>query len=133
MHHYGRKNSKQLWRKEDKGSFHWVCVSPYDHVHYLTPPPPLVDTYKFYHHCLPDDGVLTLEELHGIVRDIWLARFDDQLEAEQTSRRKGRPKSATQMKMEEIKLRDTDEYRTGLGAYFAPIVVLSWMISPRGH
>lgn len=98
---------------------------------YLTPPP--VDTYRFYHQCLPDDGVLTLEELHCIVRDIWLARFDEQLEAEQTSRRKGRPKSATQMKMEEIKLRDTDEYRTGLGMYFAPIVVLSWMISPRGH
>ncbi|KAF8740735.1 hypothetical protein AX14_007375 [Amanita brunnescens Koide BX004] len=74
----------------------------------------LVDTYIFYHQCLPDDGTLTLEDLHCIVRDMWLARFDEQLEAEQASRRTGRPKSATQVKLEEIKLRDTEEYRSGL-------------------
>lgn len=88
---------------------------------YLTPPP--VDTYIFYHQCLPDDGTLTLEDLHCIVRDMWLARFDEQLEAEQASRRTGRPKSATQVKLEEIKLRDTEEYRSGLGMYLALSVV----------
>ncbi|KAF8623236.1 hypothetical protein AX15_006470 [Amanita polypyramis BW_CC] len=75
----------------------------------------LVDVYKFYHQCLPDEGVLTLEDLHHVIRDIWLARFDEQLEIEQRARRMGRPKGATQVRLEEIKLREAEEYRTGLG------------------
>ena len=58
---------------------------------------------------------MTLEELHGIIKGIWLTRHDVELEAEQGARRKGRPKSAKEMKLEEIKLREAEEYRTGMG------------------
>jgi len=63
----------------------------------------------------PEGGVLTLEELHGIIKDIWLTRHDAELEAEQAARRKGRPKSAQEMKLEEIQLQEAEEYRTGMG------------------
>ena len=63
----------------------------------------------------PDDGVLSLEELHDIVKNIWLTRHDIELEAEQTARRKGRSKSVKELKLEEIKLREAEEYRTGMG------------------
>lgn len=63
----------------------------------------------------PDGGVLSLEGLHDIVTDIWLTRHDAELEAEQAARRKGRSKTANQMKLEEIKLREAEEYRTGMG------------------
>jgi translation machinery-associated protein 16 len=53
--------------------------------------------------------------LHDIVRDIWLKRHDVALQAEQSARRKGRPKSARQMMLEEIILREAEDYRTGLG------------------
>jgi len=58
--------------------------------------------------------VLSLEDLHHVVRDIWLTRFDDELEAEKSWRRKGRPKSAKEVKLEEMKLREADIYRTGM-------------------
>lgn len=58
-----------------------------------------------------------MEELHFVVRDIWLPRFDQDLEAEKASRRKGRPKSTKEQKLEEQKLRDIEEYRTGIGEY----------------
>ena len=64
----------------------------------------------------PDTTALTLDELHAIVRDIWLARFDVELEEERKSRRKGRPKSAKEMKLEVMKTSAEEEYRTGLGA-----------------
>lgn len=51
------------------------------------------------------------------MRDIWLPRFDQDLEAEKASRRKGRPKSTKEQKLEEQKLRDIEEYRTGIGEY----------------
>ncbi|KAI0741947.1 hypothetical protein C8Q80DRAFT_1221771 [Daedaleopsis nitida] len=59
-------------------------------------------------------GELTLEELHYIVREIWLARFDQELEAEKAARRKGRPKSVKEQKLEEQKLRESELYRTGM-------------------
>lgn len=74
------------------------------------------DIYGFFFHAIPDEGVLSLEDLHHVVRDIWLTRFDDELEAEKSSRRKGRPKSAKEVKLEEMKLREADIYRTGMGA-----------------
>ncbi|KIL69398.1 hypothetical protein M378DRAFT_157658 [Amanita muscaria Koide BX008] len=74
----------------------------------------LADGYRFYHQCVPDEGVLALEELHSIVRDTWLTRFGVELEAEHATRRKGRPKSTSQIKLEELKLRESEEYRTGL-------------------
>ncbi|RDB23744.1 Translation machinery-associated protein 16 [Hypsizygus marmoreus] len=74
----------------------------------------LVDVYGFFYHALPEEGVLTLPELHHIVQDVWLTRFDDELAQEKAARRKGRPKSTKEMKLEEIKLREQDEYRTGM-------------------
>ncbi|GLB41778.1 putative translation machinery-associated protein 16 [Lyophyllum shimeji] len=74
----------------------------------------LVDFYGFFYHALPEEGVLTLPELHHIVGDIWLTRFDEELEQERAARRIGRPKSAREMKLEEIKLREAEEYRTGM-------------------
>ena len=55
--------------------------------------------------------------MHFVVRDIWLPRFDQDLEAEKAARRKGRPKSTKEQKLEEQKLRDIEEYRTGIGEY----------------
>jgi len=74
----------------------------------------MVNLYGFFHHAIPDEGVLTLEELHHIVRDIWLTRFDDELESERSARRKGRPKSTKEMKLEDLKLREAETYRTGM-------------------
>jgi len=74
-----------------------------------------IDVYSFFYHAIPpDSGVLTLEELHDVVQNIWLTRHDIDLETEQVARRKGRPKSAKELKLEEIKLREAEEYRTGM-------------------
>ncbi|KAI0328699.1 hypothetical protein GY45DRAFT_1254479 [Cubamyces sp. BRFM 1775] len=74
-----------------------------------------VSIYNFFYHALPpEEGVLSLEELHYIVKDVWLTRHDQELEAEKASRRKGRPKSAKEMKLEELKLREVELYRTGM-------------------
>ncbi|KAG6829881.1 hypothetical protein H0H92_003150 [Tricholoma furcatifolium] len=74
----------------------------------------LADVYGFFFDALPEEGALTLPELHAVVRDVWLTRFDEELEQERAARRKGRPKSVKETKLEEIKLRESDEYRTGL-------------------
>lgn len=82
---------------------------------------------------MPEEGVLTLEELHHIVQDIWLTRFDEELEHEKSIRRKGRPKSTKTMKLEEIKLRETEGYRTGMGisqqvaSSYLPILIPSFL------
>ncbi|KAI6010697.1 translation machinery-associated protein 16, partial [Pisolithus orientalis] len=67
----------------------------------------------FFYHALPPEGVLSLQELHSLVRDVWLTRHDHELEEERSARRKGRPKSTKEVKLEEIKLRESEEYRTG--------------------
>lgn len=77
-----------------------------------------VDVYGFFYHAIPEEGVLTLEELHQIIREVWLTRFDQELEQEKATRRKGRPKSAKEIKLEELKLRAVEEYRTGMGKIF---------------
>ncbi|KDR80540.1 hypothetical protein GALMADRAFT_61617 [Galerina marginata CBS 339.88] len=74
----------------------------------------LVDLYGFFFHAIPEEGVLLLEDLHSIIRDVWLTRFDDELQAEKSTRRKGRPKSSKENKLEETKLRETEVYRTGM-------------------
>lgn len=76
----------------------------------------LADVYGFFYHALPPVGVLSLEELHAIVRDVWLTRHDDELEQERAARRKGRPKSTKEAKLEDIQLREMEAYRTGIGA-----------------
>lgn len=75
----------------------------------------VVDVFNFFFNALPPDGHLSLEELHVIVHEIWLTRHDEELEHERATRRKGRPKSTREHKLEEIKIREADEYRTGLG------------------
>ena len=77
----------------------------------------LVDIFGFFHKCLPPEDVdhLELAEVHTIIRDLWLARFDEELEAEVKSRRPGRPKSVKEQKLEDLKFRESEEYRTGLG------------------
>ncbi|KAI0792142.1 hypothetical protein C8Q75DRAFT_850255 [Abortiporus biennis] len=73
-----------------------------------------VDLYSFFYHAMPPEGVLCLEDLHSIIRDVWLPRFDSEIEAEKAARRKGRPKSSKEQKLEDLKLREAEEYRTGL-------------------
>jgi translation machinery-associated protein 16 len=90
----------------------------------------VADFYGFFFHSIPepheddeDDGsgggsgvlTLTLSELHELVANVWLTRHDAELEEERTARRKGRPKSTREQKLEEIKLREAEEYRTGMG------------------
>lgn len=58
---------------------------------------------------------MTLLELHELVADVWLTRHDAELEEERAARRKGRPKSTKEQKLEEAKLREAEEYRTGIG------------------
>lgn len=74
-----------------------------------------VDIYNFFHAALPTEGVLSLEDLHTIVRNVWLSRFDFELEEEQAARRKGRPKSVKEQKIEDLKVREVELYRTGMG------------------
>ncbi|KAF8909370.1 hypothetical protein CPB84DRAFT_1765969 [Gymnopilus junonius] len=74
----------------------------------------LADLYGFFFHAIPEEGVLSMEDFHHVIRDIWLTRFDNELEAEKSSRRKGRPKSAKEVKLEEMKLREAEIYRTGM-------------------
>ncbi len=78
-----------------------------------------VSIYSFFYHALPPEGELSLEELHFVVREIWLARFDSEIEAEKAARRKGRPRSMKEQKLEEQKLRETELYRTGMGESFS--------------
>ncbi|KAF8840828.1 hypothetical protein BDN67DRAFT_598340 [Paxillus ammoniavirescens] len=72
------------------------------------------DVYGFFYHALPPEGVLTLDELHSVIREVWLTRNDVELDQERATRRKGRPKSTKEIKLEEIKLREMEEYRTGM-------------------
>ncbi|KZT65663.1 hypothetical protein DAEQUDRAFT_676490 [Daedalea quercina L-15889] len=72
------------------------------------------DIFTFFYHALPAEGVLTLDDLHAIVRDVWLKRFNEDLEEERKSRRKGRPKSTREQKLEELKLQEAELYRTGM-------------------
>lgn len=53
--------------------------------------------------------------MHTIIRDVWLTRFDEELEAERAARRPGRPKSPKEVKLEEQKTREFEVYRTGMG------------------
>ena len=76
-----------------------------------------VDVFGFFYSALPPEGELSLDELHLIVRDIWLSRHDEDLEQERAKRRKGRPKSTKEMQIEELKIREAEEYRTGFGSF----------------
>lgn len=70
----------------------------------------------FFYSALPPEGELSLDELHFIVREVWLTRYDNDLEQERAKRRKGRPKSSKEIQIEELKLREAEEYRSGFGS-----------------
>lgn len=74
-----------------------------------------MNVYAFFFHALPPEGTLTLPEIHALVQDSWLTRHDAELAEEKSQRRSGRPKSMKEMRLEEIKLREAEEYRSGLG------------------
>ncbi|EJU03563.1 hypothetical protein DACRYDRAFT_77207 [Dacryopinax primogenitus] len=75
----------------------------------------IVDRNVFFLHALPEDAIaLTLSDVHDILRDVWLARFDHLIEAEQAARRSGRPRSTKEDKLLEMKRQNTEEYRTGI-------------------
>ena len=80
------------------------------------------DFYGFFFHAIPEEPgtVLTLPELHELVSDVWLTRHDAELEEERAARRTGRPKSTKEQKLEEVKLREAEEFRTGMGECFFP-------------
>lgn len=76
----------------------------------------IVDKYGFFYHAMPPESIaMSLEELHAVIRDVWLTRHDVELNEEMKNRRKGNPKSAKQSKLENIKNMESEEYRTGLG------------------
>lgn len=99
----------------------------------------IVDIFGFFYAAIPTEGVLTLEDLHTIIREVWISRYDDELEAERTSRRKGRPKSTKEQKIEELKLREAEEYRTGLGTssdtvfHYLPLTQCPFCRGRRSH
>ncbi|KAF8806719.1 hypothetical protein BYT27DRAFT_7233791 [Phlegmacium glaucopus] len=51
-----------------------------------------------FYHAMPE-GILSLQDLHHIASDIWLTRFDEDLEKEISARRKGRPKISKETKL----------------------------------
>ncbi|KAL0565902.1 translation machinery-associated protein 16 [Marasmius crinis-equi] len=73
----------------------------------------LADFYNFFYHALPEEGVLKLEDLHEIIANVWLKQYEVELEQERATRRKGRPKSSKELKLEEMQSRELEEYRTG--------------------
>lgn len=73
------------------------------------------NVYAYFYHMMPDEGVLTLPQLHEFIRDGWLSRHDEELAAEKAKRRPGRPKSKREAELEDEKLREAEEYRTGIG------------------
>ena len=82
------------------------------------------DFYGFFFHAIPPKdsergNVLSLSELHELVADVWLTRHDAELEDERAARRKGRPKSTKEQKLEQVQLCEAEEYRTGMGEHAA--------------
>ncbi|TFK71634.1 hypothetical protein BDN72DRAFT_837355 [Pluteus cervinus] len=74
----------------------------------------VADFFGFWFHAIPDEGVLSLDDIHQLIQDVWLVRFDEELEIEKAARRKGRPQSTKELKLEEIKLQESELYRTGM-------------------
>ena len=78
--------------------------------------PLAADRFGFFLHALPPDvPALTLPQFHELITDLWLTRHDAAIQHEEATRRKGRPRSAREVALRELKLRDEDEYKSGLG------------------
>jgi len=74
------------------------------------------DSVGFWFHALPPDSLaLTLEEIHTLIRDVWLHRFDEAIHSEESSRRKGRPPSKREVELRALKTQAEQEYRSGVG------------------
>ena len=58
---------------------------------------------------------LSLDDLHELVQ-LYVARFDDELEEEMSARRPGRAKTAQQERLEQSRAVAENEYREGIGA-----------------
>ena len=89
----------------------------------------LVDLYGFFYSAIPEEGILTLADLHELVRDVWLTRFDGELESHRSTRRPGRPKSTKETKLEELMLREAETYRTGMGTYLTKLHSLVFILN----
>ncbi|KAI0286162.1 hypothetical protein BC826DRAFT_1050299 [Russula brevipes] len=114
----GRVRRSDFKTLRSQGKAHHRSIS-----HSPLPSPPLhfifcsaADFYGFFFRAIPEEhgNVLTLRELHELVSDVWLSRHDAELEEERTTRRKGRPKSTKEQKLEEVKLREAEGYRAGI-------------------
>lgn len=99
----------------------------------------LVDVYTFFYHALPDESelpsgsALSLEELHELVKDVWISRHDADIEQEKSNRRKGRPKSTKEVKLEEERARDVETYRTGMGENLSRVILFHVTDAKIGH
>ncbi|CDZ96886.1 Translation machinery-associated protein 16 [Phaffia rhodozyma] len=69
----------------------------------------------FFHHSLsePPFECHTLQGLHDLISEVYLTRWDDELETLRKERRAGRPKSKREDDLEEIKRREAQEYESG--------------------
>ncbi|KAF7309730.1 hypothetical protein MIND_00344800 [Mycena indigotica] len=73
-----------------------------------------LEFYSFIQSRLPPDSTyLSLPEIHAILA-VWVSRHGAEISLEQTARRKGRPKSAKETKLEEVQLREVENYKTGV-------------------
>ncbi|KAF7356665.1 hypothetical protein MVEN_01001000 [Mycena venus] len=94
----------------------------------------MLELYTFFHAALPPPAVpesdvdpgadpteaLTLPELHALAR-AWVARNDGVLAEEQAARRKGRPKSAREVRIEELRLREQGDLSHRHGCVRRPL------------
>ncbi|KAF7308610.1 hypothetical protein HMN09_00710300 [Mycena chlorophos] len=73
-----------------------------------------LEFYAFIHARLgPESATLTLPEMHTILH-AWVSRHDAEISAEHAARRKGRPKSAKEVRLEEVRLREQENYKSGI-------------------
>ncbi|KAJ7066711.1 hypothetical protein C8F01DRAFT_980969 [Mycena amicta] len=75
-----------------------------------------LEFYAFMYGRVPPDSessTLSLPEMHVILQ-AWVSRHEPDISAEQAARRKGRPKSVREMRLEEARLREHENYRTGI-------------------
>ncbi|KAG8997780.1 hypothetical protein FRB94_007463 [Tulasnella sp. JGI-2019a] len=73
------------------------------------------DRHVFFCNAIsPDVSCLSLQEVHEIIRDIWLHRHDNILAEEEAKRRKGQPRSMKSERIYGLMEAEKEEYRTGM-------------------
>jgi translation machinery-associated protein 16 len=74
------------------------------------------DKTGFLFHALPPDvEALALEHIHELIQTVWLTRHDEEIEEEQARRKKNRPPSVKEVRLQNLRAAEVEEYRTGLG------------------